>query len=220
MTQSAMLLPTMKPRKTPSATGARKSVALRVIPDEPAVLTLTKAALEDMKALDVRVIDVRGISDVADYMVVATGTSDRHLRAVAGRAVQIAKVAGFRPHGIEGEQQGEWVLVDLPDVMLHVMLASTREFYQLEQLWEVAPRALVQEPKAVQKLSRQSMVAKGPARKRAAVPKRRSGAARKAVAPRKQTALRKKTVSGTASGTMKRTNSKKKAVRRPPAVGF
>jgi len=68
--------------------------------------------------------------------VLASGTSDRHLRAIADRVVQMAKASGQRPLGVEGEAQGEWVLVDLPDVMVHVMLPRTREFYQLEQLWE------------------------------------------------------------------------------------
>ena len=102
----------------------------------PAALSVAEAALADMKAVDVRVIDVRGFNDIADFMVLASGTSDRHLRAIADRVVQMAKASGQRPLGIEGEAQGEWVLVDLPDVMVHVMLPRTREFYQLEQLWE------------------------------------------------------------------------------------
>ena len=102
----------------------------------PPALPVVQAALADMKAVDVRVIDVRGANDVADFMVVASGTSDRHLRAIADRVVQMCKASGQRPLGVEGEGQGEWVLVDLPDVMVHVMLPRTREFYQLEQLWE------------------------------------------------------------------------------------
>lgn len=104
----------------------------------PPALPVVEAALADMKAVDVRVIDVRGANDVADFMVVASGTSDRHLRAIADRVVQMCKASGQRPLGVEGEGQGEWVLVDLPDVMVHVMLPRTREFYQLEQLWEPA----------------------------------------------------------------------------------
>lgn len=139
------------PSKTPSKTArkpprkassprtkapAKSAVRPRSVP--PA-LKVVEAALADMKAVDVRVLDVRGISDVADFMVIASGTSDRHLRAIADRVVQMTKAAGQRPLGVEGEQQGEWVLVDLPDVMVHVMLPRTREFYQLEHLWE-APR--------------------------------------------------------------------------------
>ena len=117
------------PRKT--AAGRPRSL--------PPMLPVVEAALADMKAVDVRVLDVRGISDVADFMVIASGTSDRHLRSIADRVVQMAKAAGQRPLGVEGERQGEWVLVDLPDVMVHVMLPRTREFYQLEHLWE-SPR--------------------------------------------------------------------------------
>lgn len=104
----------------------------------PPTLKVVETALADMKAVDVRVLDVRGVSDVADYMVIASGTSDRHLRSIADRVIQMAKAAGHRPLGVEGEQQGEWVLVDLPDVMVHVMLPRTREFYQLEHLWDAS----------------------------------------------------------------------------------
>lgn len=122
----------------PVAKAARKT-ATRSTRSVPSVLRVVEAALADMKAVDVRVLDVRGMSDVADFMVIASGNSDRHLRSIADRVVQMAKASGQRPLGIEGEQQGEWVLVDLPDVMVHVMLPRTREFYQLEHLWE-APR--------------------------------------------------------------------------------
>ena len=127
----------------PRPTRARRPAASRS--KTPSILATVEQALADMKAVDVKVLDVRSVSDVADYMVIASGTSDRHLRAVADRVVQMAKAAGQRPLGIEGEAQGEWVLVDLPDVMVHLMLPRTREFYALEQLWdapqrEVAPR--------------------------------------------------------------------------------
>lgn len=102
------------------------------------VLAVVLGALDDMKAVDVRTIDVRGNSDVTDFMVIASGNSDRHVRSIADRVVQLAKAGGVRPFGIEGAQEGEWVLVDLPDVMVHVMLPRSREFYQLEQLWEPA----------------------------------------------------------------------------------
>jgi ribosome-associated protein len=89
-----------------------------------------------MKAVNVRVLDVRGVSDVADTMIVASGNSDRHVKSIADRVVQAVKAAGIRPYGIEGERDGEWVLVDLPDLLLHVMLPRAREFYALEELWE------------------------------------------------------------------------------------
>jgi len=100
------------------------------------------AALDDMKAVNVRVLDVRGLTDIADTMVIASGNSDRHVRSIADRVVEKAKAAGFRPLGTEGARDGEWVLVDLQDIVVHVMLPRVREFYGLERLWdngEVAP---------------------------------------------------------------------------------
>ncbi len=93
-------------------------------------------ALEDMKAVNVRVLDVRGLTDIADTMIVASGNSDRHVRSIADSVSQKAKAAGFRPLGTEGARDGEWVLVDLTDVLVHVMLPRVREFYGLESLWE------------------------------------------------------------------------------------
>jgi len=89
-----------------------------------------------MKAVNVAVLDVRGLTDIADTMIVASGTSDRHVRSIADRVVERAKAAGIRPLGIEGEREGEWVLVDLKGVVLHVMLPRVRELYGLEHLWE------------------------------------------------------------------------------------
>jgi ribosome-associated protein len=98
------------------------------------------AALDDMKAANVKVLDLRGLTDIADTMIIACGNSDRHVRSIAERVVERAKAAGVRPYGIEGAQDGEWVLVDLPDVMVHVMLPRVREFYSLERLWEGGPK--------------------------------------------------------------------------------
>jgi ribosome silencing factor RsfS/YbeB/iojap len=103
---------------------------------QPPQLKVVKDALADMKAVDARVLDVRGLTDISDYMVVASGTSDRHVRSIADNVVRMARAAGVRPFGVEGAKDGEWVLVDLPDVMVHVMLPRVREFYGLEQLWE------------------------------------------------------------------------------------
>ncbi len=94
-----------------------------------------------MKATNVRVLDVRGVTDIADTMVIASGTSDRHVRSIADRVVESAKKAGFQPMGVEGAGDGEWVLVDLQDVIVHVMLPRVREFYRLESLWEVGADA-------------------------------------------------------------------------------
>ncbi len=107
----------------------------RASPLQQAVTT----ALDDMKAVNVRVLDVRGLTDIADTMVIASGNSDRHVRSIAERVVEKAKVAGFRPLGTEGERDGEWVLVDLQDVVVHVMLPRVREFYGLERLWDSGP---------------------------------------------------------------------------------
>jgi ribosome-associated protein len=104
----------------------------RVSPLKEAVTT----ALDDMKAANVRVLDVRGLTDIADTMVIASGNSDRHVRSIAERVVEKAKAAGFRPLGTEGARDGEWVLVDLQDLIVHVMLPRVREFYGLERLWE------------------------------------------------------------------------------------
>jgi ribosome-associated protein len=102
----------------------------------PALERVVLDALADMKAVDVKAMDVRGITDITDTMVVASGTSDRHVKSIADRVLQRCKEAGFRPYGIEGERDGEWVLLDLNDLVLHVMLPRVREFYALEKLWE------------------------------------------------------------------------------------
>ncbi len=97
---------------------------------------IVTAALEDMKAVNVKVLDVRGLTDIADTMVIASGNSDRHVRSIGDRVVEQAKQAGFRPFGVEGARDGEWVLVDLQDIVVHVMLPRVREFYGLERLWD------------------------------------------------------------------------------------
>ena len=109
-----------------------RSFAERASSLESAVTT----ALDDMKAVNVRVLDVRGLTDIVDTMVIASGNSDRHVRSIAERVVEKAKAAGFRPLGTEGEREGEWVLVDLQDIVVHVMLPRVREFYGLERLWD------------------------------------------------------------------------------------
>ncbi len=94
-------------------------------------------ALESLKAKDVREIDVRGRTSIADLLVIASGTSARHVKSIADEVTRFAKKAGVVPLGVEGEQEGEWVLVDLGDVIVHVMLPRVREFYGLERLWAV-----------------------------------------------------------------------------------
>lgn len=100
-----------------------------------ALSTLAIDALEDLKAIDPVVLDVRQLSSVMDYLVVTSGTSSRHVKSLAENVVMRAKEKGIRPLGVEGEGPGEWVLVDFGDVVVHVMQPATRSFYDLERLW-------------------------------------------------------------------------------------
>jgi ribosome-associated protein len=96
---------------------------------------LAVAALEDLKAVDIVQLDVRKLSDFTDYMIIANGRSSRQVAALAEHVISKAKQAGEAPLGVEGLRSGEWVLVDLCDVVVHVMQPDVREFYQLEKLW-------------------------------------------------------------------------------------
>ncbi|MEH6591323.1 MAG: ribosome silencing factor [Halioglobus sp.] len=93
-------------------------------------------ALDDMKAVNTVTLDVTGLTDVMDYLVIASGTSNRHVKSLATNVSVEAKKQGMTPLGIEGGDVGEWVLVDFGDVVVHVMLPATRDFYDLERLWE------------------------------------------------------------------------------------
>jgi ribosome-associated protein len=99
--------------------------------------TLVVDALEEVKAQDITVLDVRDMTKVTDYMVVASGTSNRHVKALIENVSDKAKAAGQRPIGVEGEDGGEWVLLDLQDVLVHVMQPKVREFYNLEKHWSL-----------------------------------------------------------------------------------
>ena len=111
------------------------------MPDPPPspelLLELVNGALNEMKAKDIIQIDVRGKTSIADFLIVASGTSTRHVKSIADEVVQHAKRAGAMPLGVEGEREAEWVLVDLGDVIVHVMLPRVREYYALERLWTV-----------------------------------------------------------------------------------
>ncbi|MFQ5636239.1 MAG: ribosome silencing factor [Gammaproteobacteria bacterium] len=98
---------------------------------------LVEAALDDLKALNIQTLDVAGLTPITDYMVVASGTSDRHVRAIADNVIEKATAAGAEVLGVEGHEYGEWVLVDLADVVVHIMQPRVRDFYKLENLWNM-----------------------------------------------------------------------------------
>lgn len=100
--------------------------------------------LEDMKAQDVKVLDVRRLTDVTDIMIIASGTSSRHVRGMASQVRdRIRETTRIRPIGVEGESEGDWVLIDLGDIVVHLMRPETREFYDLERLWNREVEELV-----------------------------------------------------------------------------
>jgi ribosome-associated protein len=96
-------------------------------------------ALEDVKAQDIVKLNVRKMTTVTDYMIVASGTSSRHVKALANAVADKAREAGHKPAGIEGAEGSEWVLLDLQDALVHIMLPRVREFYNLEKLWSLTP---------------------------------------------------------------------------------
>jgi ribosome-associated protein len=119
-----------------SSTASRKAKAKSSASNEQLRLRVI-AALEDLKAKDVREIDVRGKTSIADILFIASGTSARHVKSIADEVIKFAKEAGVMPLGVEGQTEAEWVLVDLGDIIVHVMMPRIREFYGLERLWTV-----------------------------------------------------------------------------------
>jgi ribosome-associated protein len=135
-----------RPRKVAAKTAAPKAPRKSPVRVKPkaakagkgrGLLDIVLAALEDMKAQNVTVLDVRELTTVTDTIVIASGTSDRHVKSLASNVMQKSAEAGHRALGREGERDGEWVLVDLQDVIVHLMLPRVREFYGLEKLWDV-----------------------------------------------------------------------------------
>lgn len=124
------------------------------------LVKLAVAAIEDVKGLDLRVLDVRAHTPITDHLVICTGTSNRHVKSIADNVIARAKAAGHRPRGVEGVNASEWVLVDLVDVVVHVMQAQTRAFYQLEKLWDV-PAPEPEKPVAKKQQKKKAVKRKG-----------------------------------------------------------
>ena len=101
------------------------------------LLNIVQTVLDERKGQHITTLDVRGKTSFTDYMVIATGTSDRHIKSLCDYVAEKAKESGFNPLGIEGDLGSDWVLLDLGDVIVHVMTTQSREFYQLEKLWSV-----------------------------------------------------------------------------------
>lgn len=133
--------PAAIPRNSAPAADVRKHDPKRPAPKQPDLKQEVLAALEELKARDIREIDVRGKTGITDTMVIASGTSTRHVKSIADEVIRYARRMGNPPIGVEGEREAEWVLVDLGDVIVHVMLPRVRETYLLERLWTVGDDA-------------------------------------------------------------------------------
>jgi ribosome-associated protein len=127
-------------KKTGKAKAKRKANRAHGRSKSKSATEIAASALEDLKAQDIRSLDVRHLTSMTDTMIIASGRSDRHVRALAEALVERCKSAGIVPIGVEGQDSGEWVLVDLADVVVHVMLPRAREFYNIEKLWDIAAR--------------------------------------------------------------------------------
>ena len=117
----------------------RTVLNIKNLPKEKTTIALAKAvhhALEEMKAVNILYINVKDISSVTDVMVIASGTSTRHVKSISDTVVELCKKQGFKIIGVEGQDSCEWVLVDLGDILVHVMQENTRKFYELEKLWD------------------------------------------------------------------------------------
>jgi ribosome-associated protein len=116
------------------STGSRKREASEALVD------LALSAADDLKARDMVALDLRGLNDATDWFVIASGTSDAHVRGIAQSVQDRLTEAGFKAHHVEGMTQGRWVLLDFVDIVVHLFHPEARAFYQLERLWNDAPR--------------------------------------------------------------------------------
>lgn len=118
---------------------SRRPAAIDGVEEDPGreIADAVVVALEEVKAVDVRVLDVRGKTPLTDYLVVASGNSDRHLATLREAVLKCASARRVRPLGVEGEAESEWILIDLADCVVHLMRPATRAFYDIERLWSV-----------------------------------------------------------------------------------
>ncbi len=134
--QNSLKNRTLNESAAPATNTATQSPSLTSAEEVAACLEVVRTALADVKAQNVVELDVQGISNVSDMLVIASGTSTRHVKALANNVFEECKKAGFRPMGMEGERDAEWILVDFGLVVVHVMLPTARTFYDLESLWK------------------------------------------------------------------------------------
>lgn len=127
---------------SPSASNSHELAMNTQKQDVRTCLKVVQEALLDVKAKDIIELNVSAISNVADAIVIASGTSTRHVKALADNVAEEARKAGFRPIGVEGERDAEWILIDLGLVVVHVMLPTARKFYDLESLWRTTPESV------------------------------------------------------------------------------
>jgi len=120
------------------ANSSKKAGAAGSSADSARLSRLVADILDDMKAIDVVSLDVRHLTSITDAMFVASGRSDRHVRAIAESVLERCKDAGYKALGVEGLEAGEWVLIDLADVIVHVMIPAKRAFYEIEKLWDIS----------------------------------------------------------------------------------
>ena len=185
------------------------------------LLDIVTIALDDGKAEDIKVFDVRKLTSIADFMVVASGRSSRQVKALAERAADAARKRKVKPLGMEGEQTSEWVLLDLGDVIVHVMQPESRAHYQLEKLWDAGPpiTPVLNPPKAKPKTRARAEAAPVAPAKAAAAPTRAATGAR--AKPAATTGTTKKVVAKKAvakKAVAKKAVAKKAVARKAPAA--